>query len=211
MEFHNKKGDTLYQAFTRKYLTQPSRMTIGDAEVPVPSASYNALYVFMHAWHHFESSGVGFRQLADWALCLHQAHIQATPEDWQDLCNEIDAILTTLHLKTAWQTFGHVLVNHLHLPAEAFPLYTMRYQKRADRLFRQLLLDGHCGRPAAFSFKEISLMRYFDKKRPNANRLLQIVYTGIKLLFEACQMAKLFPTLAWNELKATMLHSIKKK
>ena len=81
MEFYNQKADALYQAFTCKYLTRPDSMTIGDVVVPVPSAAYNALYVFMHAWHHFESTGVGMRQLADWALCLHDAYKQLTADE----------------------------------------------------------------------------------------------------------------------------------
>lgn len=211
MEFHDKKADKLYQSFTKKYLASPtSTVSIGDTMVPVPPAAYNALYVFMHAWHHFESSGVGFRQLADWALCLNEAYKQLKAEEWQGLCCEIDAILTALHMKAAWQTFGHVLVNALHLPTTAFPLYTDRYKKRADRLLRQLLRDGHCGRPANLSLKEISLMRYFDKERPKSNRLLQVTYTGYKLFFEAFQLGKLFPSLAWHDLKATLLHSVKK-
>ena len=117
MEFHDSKADALYQAFTHKYMSQPSCITLGDTQVPVPSAAYNALYVFMHAWHHFESTGVGFRQLADWALCLHAAYKEASPQEWRECCAEIDAILTALHMKTAWQTFGHVLVEQLQLPA----------------------------------------------------------------------------------------------
>ena len=200
MEFHDQKADALYQEFTRKHIiATDSAIDVYGKSVPVPSAAYNALYVFMHAWHHFESSGVGFRQLADWALCLKQAHQQSTPEEWQSLTQEIDTILTALHMKTAWQTFGHILVNQLHLPAEAFPLYTADYQRRASRLMRQLLRDGHCGRPAELSIKEIALMRRFPYERPEKHRVLQVGYTFYRLLFNAWQMGKIFPGLAWHE------------
>jgi hypothetical protein len=153
----------------------------------------------MHAWHHFESTGVGFRQLADWALCLQQAHQQSTAEEWQALTREIESILTALHMKTAWQTFGHILVNELQLPVEAFPLYTTDYQGRARRLLRQLLRDGHGGRPARAGIKEIALMRRFPWERPAKHRLLQVGYTFYRLLFNAWQMGKFFPALAWHE------------
>ena len=210
MEFHDKQADALYQAFTHKYLAQPSSITLGEALVPVPSAAYNALYVFMHAWHHFESTGVGFRQLADWALCLHQAYQQSSPHEWQNLCDEIDAILTALHMKTAWQTFGHVLVDQLYLPCQEFPLFTKAYGKRAKRLLAQLLRDGHCGRTTKFILRDIGLMRCFKWERPTKNRLLQKLYTACRIIFDACQMAKLFPSLAWHELKATLLHTARK-
>ena len=210
MEFHDKKADVLYQAFTHKYLSYPKSMSLGDAIVPVPSAAYNALYVFMHAWHHFESTGVGLRQLADWALCLHEAYKQLTAEEWQNLCDEIDAILTALHMKTAWQTFAHVLVEQLHLPSEECPLYTQAYRGRARRLLRQLLRDGHGGRPNRLTWSDISLMRCFPWERPKQNRGLQVLFTITRILFEACQMAKLFPSLAWHELVSTWQHSANK-
>ena len=200
MEFHDQKANTLYQNFTRKHLgVTDNKIDVYGQAMPVPCPAYNALYVFMHAWHHFESTGVGFRQLADWALCLKQAHQQSTPEEWQSLTQEMDAILTALHMKTAWQTFGHILVNQLHLPAEAFPLYTADYQRRASRLMRQLLRDGHCGRPAELSIKEIALMRRFPYERPEKHRVLQVGYTFYRLLFNAWQMGKIFPGLAWHE------------
>lgn len=200
MEFQDKNADALYQAFTHKYLDRrTTTIDICGKAVPVPPVAYNALYVFMHAWHHFESTGVGFRQLADWALCLRQAHQGSTSEEWQSLVQEIDTILTALHMKAAWQTFGHVLVNELHLPIEAFPLYTTRYRRRAEKLLRQLLRDGHCGRTARWNIKEIALMRRFQWERPEKHRLLQVGYTFYRLLFKAWQMGKLFPSLAWHE------------
>jgi hypothetical protein len=210
MEFHDKKADALYQGFTHKYLSQPDSMSLGGVALPVPAAAYNALYVFMHAWHHFESTGVGFRQLGDWALCLHEVYEKSSPQEWCEWCAEIDAILTALHMKTAWQTFAHVLVEQLHLPSEECPLYTQAYRGRARRLLRQLLRDGHGGRPNRLTWSDISLMRCFPWERPKKNRVLQLLFTGTKILFEACQMAKLFPSLAWHELVSTWQHSANK-
>ena len=210
MEFNDKKADALYQGFTHKYLSQPDSMSLGGVALPVPAAAYNALYVFMHAWHHFESTGVGFRQLADWALCLHQAYKQLTADEWRNLCDEIDAIVTALRMKTVWQTFGHILVEQLQLPSVEFPLYTEAYRHRAKRLLGQLLRDGHGGRTARFTWKDISWMRCFPWERPKRNRGLQVLYTGTRMLFEACQMAKLFPSLAWHELVTKWQYSANK-
>ena len=213
MEFVDVKANALYQSFTQKYLHRSSTTTIDlcGKTVFVPSVAYNALYVFMHAWHHFESSGVGFRQLADWALCLKQAYDQSSSDQWQELTQEIDTILTALKMKKAWQTFGHILVDELHLPQDAFPLFTLRYENRAKRLFRQLLRDGHCGRPAQFNIKEIALMRRFPIERPQQYRLLQKGYTFCRLLFDAWQMGKFFPDLAWHELRHSLRRACTKK
>ena len=222
MEFPNTYANQLFQDFTHKHLdTAGHTINIYDQPVRVPSVAYNALYVFMHAWHHFESTGVGFRQLGDWALCLYHAHQQSSPQEWQTLSHDIDSILTALHMKTAWQTFGHLLVNQLGLPAEAFPLYTTRYQSRAKRLLRQMLRDGHGGRPAmgqkmpqdtdAQTSTHLLLMKRFPWERPASNRFRQKGYTLLRLLFETIQMAKLFPGYAWNELMATIGAAIKSK
>ena len=210
MEFAVPKANALYQTFTRKYLDDNNtKIDVCGQSISVPTTAYNALYVFIHAWHHFESTGVGFRQLGDWALCLQKAHQQLDPQTWQSLITEIDEILCALHMKTAWQTFGHILVEELHLPIEAFPLYTSRYQNRAKRLLRQILRDGHGYRPTTLSIKDCTLMRRFSMARPKKHRLWQRMYTAWRLLFEAWQMSKFFPDLAWYELVATF-HSARK-
>ena len=216
MEFHDKKADALYQTFTHKYLGSSSRVGRSSVawkgvELPIPSAAYNAVYLFMHAWHHFESTGVGFRPLADWGLSLHHAHEQLSAEDWQELCREIDAILTALHMKAAWQTFGYVMVDQLQLPVAVMPLYTTKYQRRSERLLRQLLRDGHGARPSKLNIKEIALMRRFPWERPEKHRVLQVGYTFCRLLFEAWQMSKLFPSLAWHELRHSLRRACTKK
>ena len=212
MEFADARANALYQSFTQKYLySARATMDVCGQAIPVPPAAYNALYVFMHAWHHFESSGVGFRQLADWALCLSLAYDRSSSQQWQILLQEIDPILKSLKMKTAWQTFGHILVNELHLPKEAFPFHTPRYQKRAKRLLSQLLRDGHCGRPATFNIKEIALMRRFPWERPAEHRVMQIGYTFCRLLFETWQMSKLFPSLALHELRHSLCRACTKK
>jgi hypothetical protein len=126
-----------------------------------------------------------------------------------------------MKMKTIWQTFGHILVDHLQLPACAFPLYTSRYHRRAKRLLRQLLRDGHGGRPALFQkvskgksvrekIQEIALMRRFPYERPEKHRVLQVGYTCCRLVFEAIQMAKFFPSQSWHELKHSLLLGTKK-
>jgi hypothetical protein len=197
MEIADKQADALFQHFTQQHLdSNTTTIHINDTPIPIPSLSYNALYVFMHAWHHFESTGVGLRQLGDWALVLRLCHQQLTPQEWEQLTLNISHILSAMHMKTVWQTFGHVLVHQLGLSPESFPLYTKQYRRRAQRLYRQILRDGHGARPSAFRLRDIALMRCFPYERPKTNRILQKVYTVSRLFFQAVQLAKLFPCLA---------------
>lgn len=205
MEFADNQANMLYQDFTRRYLEDSTdSVEIYGQWVQVPSVAYNALYVFMHAWHHFESTGVGFRQLGDWALCLQRAHKELSQAQWQALIDDYRRILSALHLMRAWQTFGYVLVNHLNLPADALPFYDPACKKRAMRLMRQLLRDGHGLRPTKFRLHEMTLMRRMAWERPKSNRCLQKAYTFCRLLFNAWQMSKFFPEYAWFDWMAVM-------
>jgi hypothetical protein len=49
-----------------------SREQSDDAvKILLPQATYNALYIFLHLYHHFIYGGVGFRQLCDWCRCIY--------------------------------------------------------------------------------------------------------------------------------------------
>ncbi len=205
MEFADKAGNQAFQAYTKHSMEEPLPVvSVGGADVQVPRAAYNALYVFMHAWHHFEGTGVGFRQLGDWALALHHAYRTATLQEWAEATQEMQTVLEALHMTTAWQTFGHILIGTLGLPREEFPLYTAQYQRRARRLTRQLLRDGHGYRPAHQHISDMALMRRFPWKRPETGRVLQKMSTTYHLFFNALQMSKFFPRYAWHELCANI-------
>jgi hypothetical protein len=77
-------------------------------------------------------------------------------------------------------------------------------------LLRQLLRDGHGGRPNQFTWSDISLMRCFPWERPSNNRWLQVMYTATRMWFDACQMAKLFPSLAWHEMSSKWQYAANK-
>ncbi len=212
MEFADRVGNRVFQTYTEHCMAEPLPVvSVCGVDVSLPRASYNALYVFLHAWHHFESTGVGFRQLGDWALAVHHAYRQATPQEWNEAVNEMKTVLDALHLTNAWQTFGYVLVHTLGLPREEFPLYTECYRHRAQRLTVQLMRDGHGYRPAHNRLSEITLMRRFPWKRPEACRVLQIIYTVCRLFFDAWQMGKFFPHYAWVELRANLRHAVTKR
>lgn len=211
MEFTNKAENQAFQAYTEHNMEEPLPViSIAGVDVSVPRAAYNALYVFMHAWHHFEGAGVGFRQLGDWTLALHHAYQQATPQEWENTVHEMHNVLDALHMTAVWQTFGYVVVNVLGLPQEEFPLYTERYQQRAKRLMSQLLRDGHGYRPAHQPPSDITLMRRFPWERPEHGRMLQVMTTVCRIFFNALQLSKFFPHYAWTELRATFGGALRK-
>lgn len=59
---------------------------INGKEIKTLSATYNAMYIFVHLFYHMTASGVGLRQLCDWAMILAQSAFQ----DSSDL-SEVEA------------------------------------------------------------------------------------------------------------------------
>ena len=193
MELHNMpRADRAFQQFTLDEMKRTRTLSVHGVEVQIPSKTYNALYVFMHAWHHFAASGVGLRQIADWMLALHDA--ASEPQ----LAETLEPVLKQMHMLEIWQTFGYVLVNKLGLPRAEFPLYTDACAHKGEQLYEQLIADGHCGRERKMKLFERK-MYVFPYDRPEQGRLKQKVYTFCRLTFQAIQMAKLFPSYAWRD------------
>ena len=192
MELHNiPDGDRAFQDFTHSEMARTRTLRVGDTDVSIPSLAFDALYIFMHAWHHFESSGVGLRQLADWSLALHAA------KDVQGLDETLRPVLERMQMLEVWQTFGWVLVHYLGLPSEEFPLYTERCARKGRQLFCQLIKDGHCGREPKLRLYGRTLY-YFPYQRPEKGRLRQKIYTLLRLTFQMMQTRKLFPRYAYR-------------
>ena len=200
MEWHSiPRADRAFQTFTHDEMTRTRSIKVNGIEVSIPSRTYNALYVFMHAWHHFASSGVGLRQMADWMLALHDA-----AEETQ-LAQTLQPLLEQMYMLEIWQTFGWVLVNRLGLPQNEFPLYTDVCAQKGEQLYRQLLLDGHCGREARLQFFG-ERMYYFPYARPEKGRMRQKTYTFCRLTFQYFQMRKLFPQYALHEYIGSLIY-----
>ena len=106
--------------------------------VDTPECTFNALFLFYHAWDHFLSGGIGLRQLCDWALLLHaqQARIDR---------DRLGAMLDGMRLRRAWQLFGCIAVQDLGLPQESFPFYDGRRLRMSRRVLQRILAEGNFG------------------------------------------------------------------
>ena len=56
---------------------------INGKEIKTLSATYNAMYIFVHLFYHMTASGVGLRQLCDWAMILAQSAFQVSSSMFQ--------------------------------------------------------------------------------------------------------------------------------
>ena len=113
-------------------------MDFGGVSVDTPSDTFNAFYLFYHAWSHFVESGIGLRHLCDWVCLLHtrRADIDRT---------RLLAILEGMRLLGPWRLFGCIAVHDLGLPEAEFPFYDGSGLRKSRRVLGLILSDGNFG------------------------------------------------------------------
>ncbi len=106
--------------------------------VRIPSADFDALFIFTHMLQHFYCGGLGLRQICDWARVLHTN------------CGDIDRALlesrlARMGLLSEWKAFVGFLVVYLGLPEEEAPLYDAGYSSKTGKLWRYIERVGNFG------------------------------------------------------------------
>ena len=176
-ELSDSKQSALYAEMERQgLLLHPQRVDLDGASVTIPSKEFMVFYTFYHAWQHFQTSGVGWRQLCDIALTLHAYHGQL------DL-DQLAADLSSLHLMKPWRAFGYLMVKWLGLPESEMPFYDASARRSACKVYRYIMEEGN--------FKRPKITRTFVPKKIN---------TFINILIDFFRMVRVFPALAFNEL-----------
>ena len=193
MEIHRVSADVedpkeqaLYATMEQDGLLEhPQRVDLDGFEVSIPSKEFVVFFTFYHAWHHFLTTGVGWRQLSDVALALHAYQGQL------DL-NKFGGWLNSLHLMKPWQTFGYLMVNRLGLPDAELPFYNAKCRCRAKRLYRHIMKEGNFRRASKFK-----------RKKPKS-RLWHKTHAFLGIFVDFFHRAEVFPSQAFRELNHTI-------
>ena len=139
---------------------------INGKEIKTLSATYNAMYIFVHLFYHMTASGVGLRQLCDWAMILAQSAFQDSSSKFQvknvnDNVNanlnpnkksslnreDLGGSLKELGYLKAYKAMGAFLVEYLGLPEEQFPfVLTEKDRKWVETIKKNILKRGNFGR-----------------------------------------------------------------
>lgn len=117
------------------------RLEVNGLEVTVFEPTFNALFVFLHAWEHLLTRGACVRQLCDLALVLHHHSGQI---DRARLKRDLER----LHLMDIWRMYMCALVRYIGLDANEAPFCSEADAARAERLMTDLL-SGSKTEPAA--------------------------------------------------------------
>ena len=165
-----KHQDYWDQMIDNAILEGTDTVTIAGKEIKTLSATYNALYIFVHLFYHMTASGVGLRQLCDWAMVLH--NLNDNVNDNEKLLNTkaqrdkvfndnrtpsllregrggspIGGSLKELGYLKAYKAMGAFLVEYLGLPEEEFPFtLTEKDRKWVETIKKNILKRGNFGR-----------------------------------------------------------------
>ena len=126
-------------------------VSIGGAEIPVPDADFNAVYIFVHFLQHFWSGGVGLRQLTDWMVfvSVHKRDIHPVI---------LEKRLQELGLLRLWNVFTGFVQEYLGCPAEKLPLAAKPDPKKNARIWNFIRRCGNFGKNQDRSRKEESYL-----------------------------------------------------
>ena len=144
-----RKFARIFSQAAEKGLSQNlSQVTYDGVQIDTPSVDFNAYYIFDHLFEHFLTSGIGLRHMIDWMLFLHANKENIDHQALKDLITSMDAL-------EPWQVFGCILVNHLGLPQQEFPLCPEADKAevmagKADAAFQFILSDGNFGKSTAY-------------------------------------------------------------
>ena len=185
-EIEEEEENAIYLEIERQGLFVSSReVDLEGARLRIPSKEFMAFFTFYHAWHHFLTTGVGWRQLCDLALVLHAYREQINVEQ---LRHDLDA----LQLMRIWQTFGYLIVHQLGLPEAEMPFYNAKMRRKALKLYDHIMEEGNFRRD-----------QKFKDKRPKAY-FLRKVHTFACILLDFWRMVWVFPDVAFNELRGSI-------
>lgn len=191
-EVADENEAVLYAAIERDGLvTNPQRVDFEGTEILIPSKEFVVFYTFFHAWHHFLTSGVGWRQLSDVAMALH-SYLKSSAQRTAFDVDKLHRWITEMHLMQPWKVFGYLLVQNLGLPETEMPFYDVRCGKKAQRLYRRIMDEGNFNRD-----------RSFKRNRPK-RRLWQKFHTLICVFIDFFHLAKVFPDAAFREMRSSL-------
>lgn len=193
MEVHRVSADVndpkeaeVYAAIERDGLYDNTQcVDFEGLKISLPSKEFMVFFTFYHAWHHFLTSGVGWRQISDVAMALHAYYGYLDHEKLRQWLNE-------MHLMKPWQAFGYLMVERLGLSEAEMPFYDDQCRHTAQRLYRNVMEVGNFSRNSRF------------KQRHPKNKLMRKLHSFIGIFVDFFYRVRVFPSAAFSELRASL-------
>lgn len=156
-----KHNEVFWQWSEEDLFYHAKTIIINKKEVRIPEATFNAFSIFYHLFRHFLISGVGLRQLCDWARLLYCEKDNIDRE-------LLRSKLRLFGIDEGWDAFMTLLENHLFLPASAAIYCSDRCSgKKESHIMRHILNDGNFGIGFAHGIRPqgIYAVKWYNMKR----------------------------------------------
>lgn len=182
---HHPLDALRYERMEAYGVANAREIEIDECPVRIFEATFNVLFVMLHAWEHAMTKGANIRQICDLTLLLH--HDAA----------EIDRLrlkrwLSRLHLTDVWKLYMWIAVDCLGLPQEEAPLYEPDRQTRAERFVTDMM-NG-------------ALKPLTNHQSPIKNRFVRKWYTMQERLQNARRVGQYSPAYGQHLQIETLLH-----
>jgi len=184
---------------------QTEKVVINGVEVPTLSPTVNAVYLFVHIFHHFMGDGIGLRQLCDWMLMLHKNKDEIDRQ-------RLGEILDKIGYRKAFCAFGCILTEKLGLKEENFPLpITDKDRKWLGKLLKDISKGGNFGKYKR-TVTESGWKHGFESAGMAFRQYAKFFsLTPKNNIIWAWHTLKLIPEVAWSKLKGEKVYSKKVK
>lgn len=129
--FSQKKNQRYWDEMIEAYFDDLlDHVDINGISIPTLPPTVNAIYLFIHIYHHFLKEGIALRQFIDWMMFFEAKHAEIVKQ-------ELDAKLDKLGLRRAFKAFGAILIDVLGMDTAYFP-YNL---SDADRKYENKIMD----------------------------------------------------------------------
>ena len=146
VHFYDKQNQKIWESIIGEWsdMTELVNLTSKDGRtfpLTVLNPQMNAIYLYLHLQHHLLQTGIGLRQICDWA-CLWKSRERDI--DKEQFLKVVDA----LPVKRCMTALTWIVVNYLGLDEGIIPLNikTDMARKDGELLLRDILDSGNFGR-----------------------------------------------------------------
>lgn len=122
------------RAYLRPFIHHPQMVD----DIPMLPPCPRAVVLLLHKLEHIISTGLGLRQLCDWAVFVHR---ELTPECW----NKLSVLLHAFGLMVFAKVVTRICVDHLSLPAQDAPWCMDADVVLCEELLQDMLRTGNFG------------------------------------------------------------------
>lgn len=171
------QDDKAYQKLMQEAVRNLSFVKIAETEIPVFPIQILPVYLLSHLWNHFKTGGVGFRQFADLAMCLHNISDSLDRE-------KLQKDLKDVKLWDEWLLCGALMVQRLGLPASEFPFYEKMNDQKLDNFVSVIMEDGNFASGRDYGKEKKYWRKKFRSLCIHINRYACLLKISIPLSFK---------------------------